>query len=172
MGNTTHIISSNVFTGSQNTDLDPRLVKNTDFIDALNIRNGHGVGVGAATNMKGNVNVFNNNLPATGTNKCVGSYEDRDNNSIIFFIWNSAADHRIFRFSPPSTITEIARGSVLGFDQDRPIHSVRLLDNQFLCWTDARKSGETLVGNYPCCLDIIKSQTVKLLTYDIHVPFT
>jgi len=169
--NTSHIISPQVFTGSQNTDVDPRLVKNTDFIDALNIRNGHGVGVGAVTNLKGNVNVDNINLPATGTNKCVGTYEDRDNNSIIFFVWNSLNDHRIFRFSPPSTITEIARGSVLGFDQNRPIHSIKLVDNTFLYWTDARKSGQTLAGQPPRKINIKTSVIVGRKTrYELLFP--
>lgn len=173
LGNTSHIISANVFTGSQNTDLDPRLVKNTDFIDALNIRNGHGVDVGAATNAKGNVSGFNPYLPPTGTNKCVGSYEDRDDNTIIYFIWNSANDHRIYRFYPPNAVVELARGAILNFDENRPIHSIKLLDSQFLCWADARKNGNSLQGNEARCLDIVKSQiTAKALTYDIHVPLT
>lgn len=173
MGNTSHTISSNVFTGAQNTDIDPRLVKNTDFIDALNIRNGYGVDVGAVTNIKGNVNVLNNAIPSIGVNKCVGSYEDRDNNSIIYFIWNNLGDHSIFRFTAPSIITLIAQGGILEFDQDRPIHSIKLLDSRFLCWADARKDGMALTGNEVRCLDIIKAQiTDKVLTYDVHVPLT
>ena len=172
LGNTSHIISSNVFTGAQNTDLDPRLVKNTDFIDALNIRNGHGVEVGAVTNVKGTVNVANINLP-TGTNKCVGSYEDRDNNSIIYFVWNSGNDHRIFRYFPTNTITEIARGAVLGFDKDRPIHSIKLIDNTYLYWTDARKSGQTLVGQAPKKINIKTSVIVGRKTrYELLFPST
>lgn len=170
MGATSHIISSNVFTGSLNTDLDPRLVKNTDFISALNIRNGFGVDGGAIANIKGFVNVSNPNLP-TGTNKCVGQYQDRDNNSIIFFIWNSLGDHRIFRFFPQSTIVELARGSVLAFDQDRPIHSIRLIDNTYLYWTDARKNGQTLVGNPPRKLNIKTSVIVGRKTrYELLFP--
>lgn len=150
---TEHKIHTSTFTGKLNTDADLREVKEGDFVEALNMRNGKGIEFGAAENVLGNVNVANINLPA-GVNKCVGSYEDRDNNSIIFFVWNDGNDHRIFRYSPPNTITEIARGSVLGFDKDRPIHSIKLIDNTYLYWTDARKNGQALVGQSPKKINI------------------
>ena len=170
MGITSQNISSNVFTGAINTDLDPRLVKSTDFIAALNIRNGYGVDNGAITNVKGNELINFYTLP-TGTNKCLGRLEDALENTLIYFIWNSNGNHRILRLYPSENRTDVlASGSALNFDQNHLIHSSRLVDRTYLFWTDAYETPTGLVGNEPRQLNIVKSSLYnKGYEYEIHL---
>lgn len=91
---------------------------------------------GAIENVGGNV-LVTYSLPV-GTNKCVGTYEDKESNAIIYFIWNSNSEHLILRYYiAANSIQEIARTSLLEFDRDTFIPSINLLGNQLL-WTDGR----------------------------------
>ena len=113
-----------------NKDDDARLIKSIEMTDALNVRisseeNGDG---GVVKNAFGNSAVVfrsGNNwqglphaLPG-GTNKVVGSVSDLKNGVIIYFVYNSNADHSIYRFTTSQNDVELVyRDSVLAFQSD------------------------------------------------------
>ena len=113
-----------------NKDDDARLIKSIEMTDALNVRisseeNGDG---GVVKNAFGNSAVVfrsGNNwqgLPhalPSGTNKVVGSVSDLKNGVIIYFVYNSNADHSIYRFTTSQNDVELVyRDSVLAFQSD------------------------------------------------------
>ena len=87
--------------GGLDSDSENRLIADTDYRYAMNIRNsiGYDGQFGVLTNVKGNVLVDNYTLP-NGTNKCIGSYYDKGENTTIYFVWNSNGEHLILRFYP------------------------------------------------------------------------
>jgi hypothetical protein len=110
-----------------NTDDDDRLIKNVEMTDALNVRiasdttgdamvikNSYGnaaVPFSAGNNWQGKTHA----LPA-GTNTVIGSVADTQTGDIIFFVWNSANDHSVYRFSTAIDSCElIYRDAILGF---------------------------------------------------------
>jgi hypothetical protein len=113
-----------------NKDDDARLIKSIEMTDALNVRisseeDGDG---GVVKNAFGNSAVVfrsGNNwqglphaLPG-GTNKVVGSVSDLKNGVIIYFVYNSNADHSIYRFTTSQNDVELVyRDSVLAFQSD------------------------------------------------------
>ena len=113
-----------------NKDDDARLIKSIEMTDALNVRisseeDGDG---GVVKNAFGNSAVVfrsGNNwqgLPhalPNGTNKVVGSVSDLKNGVIIYFVYNSNADHSIYRFTTSQNDVELVyRDSVLAFQSD------------------------------------------------------
>lgn len=113
-----------------NAEDDARLVKSVEMTDALNVRlssdtDGDG---GVIKNAFGNSAVpfrTGNNwqgLPhalQSGTNKVVGSVSDLKNGVIIFFVYNSNADHSIYRYTTSQDEVELVyRDSVLAFQSD------------------------------------------------------
>jgi len=113
-----------------NKEDDARLVKSVEMTDALNVRlssetDGDG---GVIKNAFGNSAVpfrTGNNwqgLPhalPSGTNKVVGSVSDLKNGVIIFFVYNSNADHSIYRYTTSQDEVELVyRDSVLSFQSD------------------------------------------------------
>ena len=95
MSNTSHLKLVNAFTGGNlDTDSEIRSVQSPNFIDSLNVRNGEGVPFGVVENAVGNYETNFHTLPA-GTNKCIGTYEDAIENTLIYFIYNSLGNHQI-----------------------------------------------------------------------------
>lgn len=129
-----------------NKDISPAAVGNdgnrliiNPIIDALNVRylgSDHSDGL-VAEGFKGTTSVTNLNLPS-GTNKCIGSYEDKQNNLLIFFIWNSNNNHSIFKYNPvDGSISLIIQKSELNF-QDNPLYLITGVGsvNNLLFFTD------------------------------------
>jgi hypothetical protein len=113
-----------------NKDDDARLVKSVEMTDALNVRlsadtdGDEGVIKNAFGNSAVSFRTGNNwqglphALPA-GTNKVVGSVSDLKNGVIIYFVYNSNADHSIYRYTTSQDDVELVyRDSVLTFQAD------------------------------------------------------
>ena len=90
---------------------------------------------GNRENMKGNTLATGQVLP-TGTNKCIGAYEDRENNLVHYFIWNSNNQHTIYKYNPSDgTHTILVQGANLDFDQNSFITQIAVIE-RILFWTD------------------------------------
>ena len=156
--------------GGLDSDSENRLIADTDYRYAMNIRNsiGYDGQFGVLTNVKGNVLVDNYTLP-NGTNKCIGSYYDKGENTTIYFVWNSNGEHLILRFYPNKksnlyplgTIQQIIKYN-FGWSQDEFITGVELVDNKLLYWTDSVK---------PRKINIQKANiTEKKKTWRVYLP--
>jgi hypothetical protein len=160
-----------------NKDDDARLVKSVEMTDALNVRlssetDGDG---GVIKNAFGNSAVSfrtGNNwqgLPhalPTGTNKVVGSVSDLKNGVIIYFVYNSNADHSIYRYTTSQDVVELVyRDSVLAFQADSFVKGdiINNLYNEVLLYftdgiSDPKKINVTraIIGGYS---DVITNGT-------------
>lgn len=136
------------------TDSENRMVDSKDYRYALNIRNGIAYlkRTGGTTNVKGNEKIVKIVYPYTdvapsGKNKCIGTYEDKQNATLIFFIWNSEGYHQIMRFYPDKKSTASPYGEVhqlcvydFGWESWTKITSVDLVAGKLLYWCDNIKS--------------------------------
>jgi hypothetical protein len=139
-----------LFTLGLNSDDDPRVVPNTDYLYALNLISGTRE-VGAQVNTHGN-RLVPYTLPA-GRNKCIGALRDIKRNAVINFVWNENGDHSILHyFCETNVIEEILAPKAalpitnipfttnfLGFTEFNKIHSSNILDD-ILTWTDGNVS--------------------------------
>jgi hypothetical protein len=137
-----------------NQDDDPRILKEGEYRYALNCRVGSSEdgNRGLVETIKGN-SLVSVSLPS-GTNKVIGSCEDRITNSIFYFVWNSSGYHTIYRyFVSTNTIVQIFQSSILNFQSSNIISAIHV-DNM-LYWVDgyneARKLNITqqILGNSP-----------------------
>ena len=134
-----------------NLDDDPRLIKNMEMTDALNVRisaTEEGTD-GIIKNAFGNEAVpFKNGnnwqgkthaLPA-GENFVISVADSSATGEAIYFVWNSNNDHSIYRFSTASNFAELVyRDAVLNFSKTAHIQAdfVRNIDqNMLLYFTD------------------------------------
>ena len=134
-----------------NLDDDPRLIKNMEMTDALNVRiSATEEGTeGVIKNAFGNEAVpFKNGnnwqgkphaLPA-GENFVISSVDSPSTGEAVFFVWNSNNDHSIYRFSTAAGFAELVyRDAVLNFSKTAHIQAdfVRNIDqNMLLYFTD------------------------------------
>lgn len=102
------MIEKKSFTGGLSTDRDGAYLQPNQYLNALNIRvtsNEEG-SEGVLTNIKGNTEVTFT-LPS-GTNTCIGSFEDAENHRVFYFIHNSSNDHMILcYFHKENTIRKV-----------------------------------------------------------------
>ncbi len=109
-------VTRNFLAGKMNKDLDERLVKNGEYIDALNIRMGStdDSDIGIIENAKGN-NVltalqFQGNV-LSDTAVCIGTFEDGANDTIYWFVtddaYGSSATTKIDLIVAYNTITSV-----------------------------------------------------------------
>ena len=128
------------------SDTDVRLTKS--YVKGYNIvvgtsENGN---VGSVENIKGNLQVFF--YQPNGTNECVGSCKDLENDGIIIFLYNSLGYHSIKRYNITSnTITDIINQNLnqpsiyrvdLAFNPAHLITSCYVVHGQngsILCWS-------------------------------------
>lgn len=158
--------TQNTFNGGLDTDSSTHLVGPDRFVDGLNFRIGWGsTDVGDIETVYGNTPLAND-LPA-GDNKTVGAVEDRQTNSVIFFNWNSNNDHGIYRYYPMgSRLDELIISSELGFDQDRYITSIKVVDGELLYWSDTEIVDGSISGNFPMKLNMTTASNYqKLMSY-------
>lgn len=153
--------TSNVFTGVMDRDSDPRIVSNENFLDAIDMMNGYGDQPGSMVFPKGNTE-YSITLPA-GTNICIGAAEDKQTKSLIFFVWNSNNNHRIFQYRQETEDhVTIASGSVLGFDSAHKITHAHIVDGEILYWTDGKTvDAQTITGQPPRKINLLKAATDK-----------
>jgi len=89
-----------------------------------------------AENVKGNV-LKSNSLPS-GSNVCIGTYEDQLNNRLVFWNYNSNGDHGVYAYSPETdSIVTLIQILGLNFQNDRRylITGVGSI-GQLLYWSD------------------------------------
>lgn len=133
---------SRTFTGGMNFDMDEALMPPNQYRYALNIRNGNSErgAVGAITNAEGNQEV-SVTLPSGG-NKVIGSYDDEANDRVIYGVYNTNGDNRIFAYNYKigQVQTIISDSSnILGFNPEYLITSFNVIDNNdtsYLLFTD------------------------------------
>lgn len=161
-------VSEHTFEGRKNTDLSLFDVQPGDYIEAVNIRNSHGSTKRVVKNAKGNVELP---IPLPdGTNKVIGTYEDKRNNTLFIFVWNDKNRHRIFRWFPESGIFKlVGREDPLGFSANRFISHIELIDDRFLYWADARVEGPQLNGTAPKMLDILYGEEYLTKQFDYEL---
>lgn len=157
--------SGNTFEGAINTDIAPTNIRPNDYIYALNIENGMGNTVGRVTNMRGNeLVVFA--LPA-GTNTCVGTYEDKQNFRVIYFVANSNNQDSIIAYYPLEQRTELLAQGAMSLAADKRVNHISLVNNQ-LAWTDGHVGiYNEVTGNPPRLLNIERSALNKALSYEL-----
>ena len=170
-----HLNQPNQFSGGLDLDSDVTKVGNTDYTYALNIRNGYGAVMGVIVNTKGN-DLVSYTLPA-GTNICLGTCEDKRGQTTLYFIYNSNGSHQILQYfptkitvgNPYGTIEKLASGGVLNFNPDWLITHAECINGELLYWTDSYTEGQSIVGNPPRKINILKANIVgKLLEYEVY----
>tara|TARA_R110000796_G_scaffold22230_1_gene64608 strand:- start:2225 stop:6478 length:4254 start_codon:yes stop_codon:yes gene_type:complete len=146
--------ANNQFTGSKmNKDLSPRLVPNTQYIDARNatVLNSEGGESGLLQNTEGNTLLTNLNL--TGENlEIIGLFSDKVLDRMFLFVtnWNDPSSNESSVFASPqsshyiciydiktSSATTLVSGNFLNFSKTNPILAINLLED-LLFFTDNR----------------------------------
>lgn len=140
--------------GGLDHDSEDRLIDAADYRNGLNLRNtiNDSELAGTVTNVQGNLPVttyyhpYNDNVTPTGTNIAIGSVEDTQDNSVIWFIWNSGGKHQILRHYKDLTDAGNPYGVVhsvtqfdFGWTQDTRITSASIVYGNvgdLLYWTD------------------------------------
>ncbi len=110
-----------------NSDDDLRHLQPGESPYFLNVRSAvtqKNAGGGSVENTQGNL-LINNPLLPDGTNKCIGSELDKENNRILYFIANSNKNHAIFQYNPQQgTIDKILINSILNLSPDNYINHI------------------------------------------------
>ena len=146
--------ANNQFTGSKmNKDLSPRLVPNTQYIDARNatVLNSEGGESGLLQNTEGNTLLTNLNL--TGENlEIIGLFSDKVLDRMFLFVtnWNDPSSNESSSFASPqsshyicmydiktSSATTLVSGNFLNFSKTNTILGINLLED-LLFFTDDR----------------------------------
>lgn len=136
------------FSGIMNLDDNNDVLPSTHHKNATNIVfRGNGSNQ-IAQSVYGTRLVTNSNLPATGTNYCIGSFYDQLKNRIFYFVANSLGADGIYVYDVNSNAvsTLLISGvnsseSIFNFNTQYPIASVNILyrtetDGDVLYWTD------------------------------------
>jgi len=117
-----------------NTDVDKRYMKSGSSDYRLNCTYSRHGNRGIITNSLGN-KLQSLSMP-TGTNKTIGSTADIENNSIIYFVYNSNSNHSIIRYNLAlGTFNKIMFNSpALTFNIKEKINRARVV-NGWVWWT-------------------------------------
>jgi hypothetical protein len=123
------------FVNGLDKDSDLRYLQNA-YRDAFNVRITDYAGGNslAITNVKGNTEKTYT-LP-TGHNYVIGSYDDKLNKNVYYFVYNSEDSHSILKYDYTNDVVEKVLEGDLEFSLAYFIDSVALLDNRFLIYTD------------------------------------
>jgi hypothetical protein len=141
-----------------------------DVRDMLNVRVGYTESGedGIIENVKGTTSLFSELgfvLPG-GTNKCVATCPDDQNNRLIWLNYNSNDQHGIYCYNITSnTITTILASSTLNFSGEL-IHSIDILDNN-LAWVDENRPRAINVTN--AINGVLAGATIEELINDAKV---
>lgn len=164
------IIHNITFTGGMDQDSNPAAVEPGDYISCENMSNSALLRNGDLTALPSSGNLAY--IFPAGTNKVIGTCEDKQSQSVIVFYHNSLGDHRIVRiYDRLNRIEEVAGGSELLFNLDRRIHSIRVVDGKLLYWTDGQNDRNEFSGGELRKINIEKSSTdpdSKFLKYEIY----
>lgn len=131
------ILEEKLFFAGMNSDDEDRKLPPGDYRYSLNceVDNVDGANVGAIVNSKG-TRLVQIALPA-GTNQVIGSKEDLDSNTCIYFLWNSNNNHSIYRYqADTNVIVLIMQTSLFNFSLSHRINHINVVDEKLLYWTD------------------------------------
>ena len=134
-------LEKRIFTTGMNDDDEERIIPPSSYRYALNIRNlsSDGQNIGAIETVKGNT-LVSYTLPS-GTNKVIGSYDDKTRNKVYYFVFNSLQQHSILEYTvSANTIAKVLQNSVLKLNKSFLITGINVVeldkDNHLLYWTD------------------------------------
>ena len=133
--------------GKMNKDLDPRLIPDGEYIDALNVivSNTEGQEVGSVQNVYGLEFISNYQLPADSF--CIGSVAD-EANSCIYWLVTSPSKNLVLEYNEDTLVTSVvledsrpSGSNVLNFDSQFYVTGINIIYNSFnkeklLVWTD------------------------------------
>jgi hypothetical protein len=139
------MLEKRLFVGGMDGDSEDRFIKQGDWRFALNCRAGNSDkdSLGAIENTKGNT-LVSINLPG-GVNTCIGTHEDKKNNTVIYFVHNDNGDHQILQYFPNlNNISSIIKSDLLNFSTDNLITGISLVEGNLLYWTDDRNEPSQL----------------------------
>jgi hypothetical protein len=133
-------IISNPFSGRLNLDdADFRILGRGDYIDAVNVtRDSPGEGQDTVVSN----NIGNLLIPYTlpsGTNKVIGSREDKKRNRLYYFVWNSTKKHSVLYYDANrnyvvkvlENMTDTGQVDILEFNPSFKITSINVLYRDF-----------------------------------------
>lgn len=88
--------------------------------------------------IRGNVKVTNADIPGSGTNLQIGSFEDLQSNTLIFFLYHSGGDHGVYQYNPlTGVISTLIKNSLLNFSNDpRYLITGIGIQDDLLYWSD------------------------------------
>jgi len=118
-------------------------------------------------NMKGNVLVAYNLTSADC--RCLGGVEDKEFNTILYFVWSSDSKHKILRYYPtkvsngnPNGVIELVIEFDFQWSKGERITGVDFIDGKLLYWTDSIK---------PRMINAIKGNNVnKFKDWTVYLP--
>lgn len=143
-------------------DSEEKLIQGYGYALNVNIGTSDDKNRGAVENSKGN-RLVSVDLPG-GTNTVIGVFDDKVGGSVIYFVFNSALQNRIYRFFiNTEEVTEVARGQYLNFDKNFLINSIAL-DGDLLVWTDG--------NDYQKKINLQKSYINNLLQVKLYVEYS
>jgi len=157
------LIQTNFIKGRMNKSVDERLLPPGEYVDALNVRLGstEDTEIGSVENSKGNLLIaelsYDGVLLDPATTRCLGSLEDSANNTIYWFVHDSAngqsATGKVdmivsFNVINNNLIYHVISTSVLNFNPTYLINAVNIIDN-LLFFTDNI--------NPPRCINVDRS---------------
>lgn len=166
-----------LFAGVMDLDNADEFVQPGNYREAYGIVNGKSSEGGTVRIMKGNYQ-FPITLPS-GSNTCIGAYEDKRRQSCIFLVWNSNSNHTIWRWFPNEQdlnnlnalgrIEKLAQDELFNFVRYWHINHIELIDDKYLIWTDARSDKFQIVGNPVRKFDIDRaSKYQKVKVYEMY----
>lgn len=144
-----------------NKDNDSKILQSVEMPSASNIKvttdaSGNS---GVIKNIKGNTAVSLSTSLPSGTNRVVGAYEYKRENTIYFFVANDYGNHSLYRYNPADSAnaTLVLRGSYLQLDPEHELHidGLTFRDEIYLYYTDGvaepKKINVTkaIAGSYP-----------------------
>lgn len=158
-------VDKRIFTKGIDSDTTPELVGDGWYINAknLNVVVSDGAHYGTAEVALGNT-AYTVSLPS-GSNKCIGSYEDKAANTLYFFNFNSNGQHGIYRIkSDTQQVETVLVDPLLNFSRAFLINHVDVAylepDRPILGWTDGgapNSISPTVLRNPPRQIDVNKA---------------
>lgn len=139
------ISQKNNFLGGIDTDTALTGVAENDYLTALNIR----TGISESQEFQIVTNVLGNSIAAVfqlpdGYNKTCGKFEDKYENTLFYFNYNSNGDNQILRYRPQTKAIELVlqdTGNIFAWTLETNITHIDFVEDKLLYWVDplARK---------------------------------
>lgn len=128
---------TNIFTGGLNTDDDPLLLPEGDYIAASNISNNENGYMNVMRTLRGNA-PFTNQVGLAFGSIPIGGCEYPAINGFIVFYYSAIGQHSIWQYSSLSNLwTKILESPVLDFKESNYIgKNCKIFGNDLLVWAD------------------------------------